>query len=200
MNWLMYNRIGILTLVFFIGACSDKDENSKQPSLPEGDIVPLATGNQWVFNTYNTQAYTFQGTITMDIEEQLSNNRYLYGWTVDLTNGNYTYNQGACQLKEDGYYEGSLTSLHLLYKYPAKKGDEFFYTAISKHIVSSVYEVITVPAGTFECIRYDTYWSDYEGKWTFDCYTWVSPGVGQIAESKELDGHYYRQLVTYKIL
>jgi hypothetical protein len=129
----------------------------------------------------------------MDIIDKLSDNRYQYGWTVEYINGDFRYSQGTCQLKEDGYYQASL-----LYKYPAKKGEEYS-NGLSNIKVSSLYEVITVPAGTFKCIRYETYWSDFEGGWKFDCYTWVSPGVGQIAESKEISGNYFRQLATYTI-
>lgn len=198
-NLLKLNRVGIISLFVLFSACSDENEEINSPSLPEGDIVPLSVGNQWVFDIYNSKTYELQGTITMDIEDQLSDNKYQFGWTVDYANGDYRYSQGACQLKVDGYYEGNFAEVNLLYKYPAKKGDEFYYSSLSKHIVSSSYEVITVPAGRFKCIRYETYWSDFEGGWKFDCYTWVSPGVGQIAQSKVLDGHYFRQLATYQI-
>lgn len=181
--------IGLLLVLF--GACSDKNEEESVPTLPAGDIVPLAVGNQWVFNSYNNDGI-IDATITMDIEDELSNNRFQYGWTVNYTNGNYRYSQGTSCLKYDGYYEGDFTYNLLLYKYPAKKGDEYYF-GVGKLIVSSLYEVITVPAGTFKCIRYEQYWTN------FDCYIWVSPGVGQIAESKTLNGPYYRRLKSYKI-
>jgi hypothetical protein len=190
---LELNRIGIISLLILFSACSDKNEEIIEPPLPEGDIVPLSVGNQWVFNSYNSETNVLDATITMDIIDKLSDNRYQYGWTVEYINGDFRYSQGTCQLKEDGYYQASL-----LYKYPAKKGEEYS-NGLSNIKVSSLYEVITVPAGTFKCIRYETYWSDFEGGWKFDCYTWVSPGVGQIAESKEISGNYFRQLATYTI-
>jgi hypothetical protein len=188
------NRIGMISLLILLGACSDKNEEITDPPLPEGDIVPLSVGNQWVFDSYNSKTHTLDATITMDIIDKLSDNEYQFGWTVDYINGDFMYHQGTCQLKEDGYYEPAL-----LYKYPAKKGEEYS-NGLSNIKVSSLYEVITVPAGTFKCIRYETYWSDFEGGWNFDCYTWVSPGVGQIAESKEIGGNYFRQLASYTIL
>jgi hypothetical protein len=181
----------VLSTVFIVGCGSSSSSNSKQiSSSKSGDIFPLKVGNSFISKKdyYDLSSGKFYSTRTDTLK--IVSERVLNKDTMFLTNNNNQYVIN----RPDGYWSENGKVLEA--KYPGNVGDTFpSYTKITNDKppdtvtgywkIVAVNEQVTVPAGTFNCIKYDSYHkSIINGKIHNRIITWWSPGFGLI--KKEL--------------
>jgi hypothetical protein len=179
--------------------CSKKSDDITGISSNE-KIIPLAVGNKWLYTTYNVSTGAEQATLTIEIFGKINDSTYWRRHTVDYFDKSYYYmTEGVVALEKDGYHEGNLAN-NLLFKYPTKKGDTYIYGTVFKIKVADLKASVTVPAGTFKCVRYDFYLFDAaNNSYRLDDCVWIAPNVGEIARAKTEDASFFRELQTYKL-
>ncbi|MFC1852413.1 hypothetical protein ACFL27_19620 [candidate division CSSED10-310 bacterium] len=171
----------ILCLVSGLGfmACSDDDDD--EASL----IQPLEEGNTWTYIDEDEQwTMTVNGTQDVDGTET---KRVDVNWldTETYYSDFWTY---FFKNHEDGmYYYGTeyqgdidTTSPRLWVKYPVSDGESFVDGWGNTYRVMSLSEQVTVPAGTFTCIKFECR-NDDGNLYTYEYW---APNVGYI---KSLD-------------
>lgn len=158
----------------------------------EGDILPLAIGNQWIYSTGITdggiQRYD---TVTVVKDTMINNEKWFY------------LKHSAQQIswillnKSDGLhiFDRDKGSSGLFLKYKSQKGDIFISLGDSVIVKDDKTEVKT-SAGTFTCFRYNGIRIEYTEKKT-DGGIYACPGVGVI-RFKNTDWFDY-QLVKYNL-
>lgn len=187
----------LLILLSILSIMSCSDDAVSTPSDPSVGIIPLKTGNSWTFLTtfYDTVGvvkFTNEVKETIYGDTSIAGTKWFYPSTThDIMVTNLT----------DGYHwreqfvGGSGAEEMLVWKYPAVKGDFFPYAGVSVFILSTS-EVVTVPAGTFDCYHY---WSTYRNA-AGDTVTghmdaWLSPNIGMVKVEgylKKTSGEEYR--------
>lgn len=182
----------LLLCYIFIAGCSSSfsSASSHSASSDSHSIVPLKEGNIFISKKdyYDLESAKFYST-RIDTLKILSK-RILNNDTMFLTNVNNQYVIN----RPDGYWSEGGEVLEA--KYPGNVGDTFpSYTKITNEKppdtvtgywkIVAINEPVTVPAGTFNCIKYDSYHkSIINGKIHNRIITWWSPGFGLI--KKEL--------------
>ena len=157
----------------FIGCSGDNPVESNN-SIPA--IIPLAIGNSWSFST---TMYDTLGSIQaqLEITQTVTGDTTLFGKRLFKYYSLWAANTDSGIISYSGYSISSFSptdtvaSYVLLYKYPARPGDNF-RTGMS---VVSIDTLITVPAGSFNCIKYQS--SIYS---PLDGYIYIAPGIGII--------------------
>ena len=150
-------KLYIIIIVILLGACDHTSETKKNASL-----IPLTVGTQWEFvgKTYHDAwGNPLQNIIDTTISK-IHQLREIDGIQYAVLN-NSLINFIAYQLTDSAlytinYFNNSATKDTLdIHKYPTKTGDQWTVTNTSRVItVVSTSESITVPAGTFQCIKY----------------------------------------------
>jgi len=139
----------------------------KEPS-PPSVIMPLQSGNQWI---YKTISYTIDSTDTVFGKDTLavSPDKFLNRNIWFKANEAVDYANEA-----SGLWEKIRGDEHLYLKYPAVKGDEYYIipAATTVRILSTDTE-ITVPAGKFKTYAYEFY-----SRYPYQNYLWATPDVG----------------------
>jgi hypothetical protein len=79
----------------------------------------------------------------------------------------------------------------LLYKYPCEKGQYYFVNLVGRMRVISTDYLVTVPAGTFHCIYYETVSNDFSDEKYF-----VSVDIGLV---KKINYSYIWELFDYTL-
>jgi hypothetical protein len=141
-------------------------------------ILPLSVGNSWTYKvtpydtggnplTYNlpdvgVQVY-YDTLVGSDRWYSLSQHRPAVGfdWRSNKSDGLW---------QQDAY-----SRTYLLYKYPAN-ANETYSSASAQVTVLAVDQMVTVPKGTYACIKYK--FVDLGARATF--YAYVSPNLGEI--------------------
>ncbi len=170
-----WNRISLTVFIFLsltLVACSD-DPLSPPGSVPitkETSIIPLALGNKWEFrDTHYDSDGTFLGIDSSSIFVDTMFNAD--GWTWHHTNPDGLL----MSIRSDGVWLRGiyLGSDILWHRYPARSGDTTILgvvypgnstRALHVKVVVAVDTMITVPAGTFKCIGYQSRYLDDQGK------------------------------------
>ena len=157
---------------FVITGCGDDDDNNDNNS-----IYPLAVGNTWVSRD---STYTFieglGGSFEIEIDTLIINSTGVFdgntyygdstdGWSRNTNDGVYNWND-------------SLGIEELIVLYPVSVGDKFYSSMINDTVeVLSTSFNVTVPAGSFECVRYQGM-NESLGNMVMDFY--LSAGVGMV--------------------
>ncbi len=153
----------LLTTVMGMMACADIPTG---PS-PENSVVPLQIGNAWSYSYSDTTGQVRQDIRVIDRVK----GRYTCQYIDYFRDGDLGWNAGGYYRawnESDGYHDDDA----LKFKYPVDAGETYKRQGDTV-TVKSVNDTVTVPAGTFRCIRYHTGNTIY----------WVAPGVGLIRQT-----------------
>lgn len=151
-------------------------------------LVPLKVGNYWEYSNSSGKDFSVNYEIILKFITENDDSIYgklAYGPLVEVGGYSLIYNS------DSGYYNGGevRTILHdtlltkiLLAKYPVNVGDEWETNTISsdsldKYKCISKSKFVVTPAGTFNCIvykKYNTEFDEYEYRYYY------TPGVGLI--------------------
>ncbi|MBX7154979.1 MAG: hypothetical protein U0Y96_06945 [Candidatus Kapaibacterium sp.] len=217
-------HVTILLLAALFVSCSDNSINNNTVVTPTKQIIPLRVGNNWKYisknstNGYDTVFISTTGKLQIGKDTYYS----ISGTTSNNTNGTYI---GFCFLGgadnnpkytyvanlEEGYFIGELKDLtkitsfvpRILWLYPAKLNDVYlakFDLGDDNATSVKVFETqisVTVPAGTFKCIKYGF---DLKGRSTgvYDFFIYFAPGIGPIRLEDET-GKNWGDLESYKV-
>ena len=172
------------TLLF--GGCAKS--NPVGANLSQPGIVPLSVGNRW---TYKDFSYDTTGVVT----DSSGETHGILADTVLFGKRMFSYNGMFCANADSGLVEyGGLSfisepppphdttvTFSLLYRYPVSAGDQYSTIGWQIH-VGTTDTSITVPAGTFHCIRYEFYQSSSTSK-SYEYYdNYLCPQVGEVLD------------------
>lgn len=167
-------------------------------------LIPIAKGNTWY---YSGISYDSLGNITGNFDEihDVRGDTILFGKKLTFYSGHFITYTDSGIIRYGGYSISSKTPkdtivhYELLFKYPASVGDSYGYG----RKIGAVDTTITVPAGTFKCVKYMSY---SNGNLYYDDY--ICYGVGLI-KSVNYYRDYYKnnpsqvssviELTTYKL-
>jgi hypothetical protein len=187
-DWCNNLIVIILFIMVTLSACEDERSISLQAQNDSGVIWPLATGNTWVYKhtLVDTSRNLFDSsTVSMVVLGKDSNQTFVGYHIRDFIF--WFVNPGVLLAanRTDGFY---LATWGLIVPrpapnvarglpYPTFPGDTLTYQGllITTQRTSTV---ITVPAGTFECVQFDIS-SNGESRGTI----WASPNVGIVKTS-----------------
>lgn len=165
-------HIRLVAIVFFLASIFNSCSESTSPSSPT-EIVPLKEGNRWIYSISDYDSvHALRWTIldTIEIGAPTIHDGKIWYPYISITNRLNTLNDTLFYRNEnDGLWGSFLVySPHHVYKYPAAIGDTFNIntsnfpdtsTLQRRFIqVGGLQDIITVPAGTFSCIRYDEHY------------------------------------------
>jgi len=169
MRWSIRTACLTVLLTSVVG-CSDKD-SVVDPGAPD-TLMPLAVHNTWTYQdvpspgppTAGGEVITILGTKTIDGE--------LYFTIAD---------NGVLRNRNNGlfvaqYFDVGGFSDDLLFRFPIGDGESYTYDYISGGSVEilATRTTVTVPAGTFDCIKYTLTSVSHES------YLCFAPGVGLV--------------------
>ena len=164
----------IILLFAFSFGC-EKSNPVSNDILTQG-IIPIAKGNSWY---YSGIWYDTLGSVRERyyVKTDVRRDTILFGRKLTFYSGRYVANSDSGLIAYTGYSimaeapTDTIVHYMLLYKFPAHVGDIFAYGVI----VGSVDTIVSVPAGTFHCVKYMSYQNGIL------CYSdYVSPGIGVI--------------------
>jgi len=170
---LSYKYLLVIISIFALN-CSEETSTIKQEAK---ELLPLKTGNKWNYatvsagNNVSSHYNEVRGDTVLAPIHAPNEKWFIFGYDTEINS--------YCINKSDGLWFLSESGIPILYyKYPAVNSDEYT-TADSTHIrVVSNNKKVTVKAGTFSCIHYDT----FNKYFAFDEY-WA-PGVGLVHLAK----------------
>ena len=170
----------VLTLLLFVLGCSKKSDNPVSTvDDTTNQILPLQVGNSWTYNvmTYDTAGTgTFYALINMVVvrDTTIGGER----WYIVSSSG--ASGVGILKVKSDGLWYHSAAGNFLGIKYPAADLSAFLMQSITVSVVSNSASV-TVPKGTFSCIKYGvTQGTSFFGPGPTDYYFSKGKGLVQI--------------------
>ena len=186
---------GQLVMVSELTEYTFKNDVLPKPADPDKSIIPLALGNTWTYQSEEIQADGTkklledgdpgEGIKAVFVNEQGAS-YYLSGeefglWSNSTPRGN---EDAIIEINEETLKLELIDKPTVYYQYPVKKGtkyDLFFGQkldeAFSTMTVAELDVKITVPAGTFSCIKYEMREKSTGMLETVD---YVSPGIGLI--------------------
>jgi hypothetical protein len=169
-------NILLVISVLFIFGCPSEDN----PSKPNGNnsindlILPLKTGNKWIYQRTVFYNDTLHKTDTNTIEVTGSRNFGSETWY--FTGESYKFINRKDGLWRDATSDGGDTIITpeaaLLFKYPVTQGESWLSYEGITYLANAVNVDIKVPAGTFNCIDYK--------KSKGNSSDYFSPGIGNI--------------------
>lgn len=179
------------------------------------DYFPLTPGSQWKYNTYRKdKKKSFIMAVRIDKPQKYKGKEYHILTQKDKRGIMRSF----LEVKEDGVFvkktgvrkafTPEASAIHEpsipLFLFTLKKGYTFHWEGIlkivwiKKNIILDGEilgeDTITVPAGTFTCIK--LHFRQKRGKKVTDEYAWYAPGVGQV---KYIGGTYIKELIEYNI-
>ena len=170
--------IALIMTGTLVSACDSGGSNSEEF---EADFIPVQEGAQW---TYEFSGFgEGGGTTTLSITEEgnsLLDTEYIYGTDapVEILIEQSSEGQGIIVGVSDGS-GGILAGESMLLKYPVEDGGSYQYTdrgGNNTFDITISREMVDVPAGTFDCLRYTI--SNVDAPTSAD--VWIKPGVGPI--------------------
>jgi len=176
----------IIFCAFYLSGC-EKDNNAL--TEPEGtiEILPLAVGNQWIFDfefyvndtlhqvltdsMIIDSTYEWQGNVWHVLKEQIG----IYS-SINF----YRNTEDGLWMMHPTYQD---TTAGLYFKYPAVPGDWWVNGRGDTMMVKSITDTINIPAGTFSGCYHYQFVGDNESEGM-----WLTPGVGWAFTRLEEDG------------
>ena len=175
--------------LFLVAAC---DSAGPDPDLADGPILPLATGNAWVYESAGDPPFRLEVGAPAEVDGEPYFRLVVSegGQVSDEDEYVRAVGEGAVPLGAELLYTAPLGGGELyreatVYRYPVAEGT---YEAGGRSY-TVVRERVTVPAGTFEVVTY----SGYDGDPTVSAS--FAPGVGIV---RFFDGQSARELVSYQ--
>ena len=174
----------------------------------DGEFIPLAIGNYWVYSIEmymgDTLAPTPPMTDTVEVKQKIDWGGHIwYSFSDPSEEGEIHYYRNA----EDGHYQLAISpefkegKTALKAKFPLQLNDTWFDESDSMKItVEAINETVTVPAGEFEgCYRLGMKMSEEAGHMM-----WVKPGVGEVkieikVKQGEMEMRSVRELIEYHL-
>lgn len=191
-------------IIFFLASTISSCSESTSPSTPM-EIVPLREGTRWIYSVSQyDSAQTLRWTLldTLQIGTPTIHNGKTWYPYVDISYRLSTLEDTLFYRNEnDGLWAIMYLRLlnskpYQLYKYPAIISDTFATYTNYSFDSSTVYrqyeqvgglqDIISVPAGTFSCIRYDTHLQSLDPtnmtvlQDNIFTQSYVAPGIGLI--------------------
>lgn len=198
---LRFHRVSLgisLLIILLAASCGDKSTNPKQV----GEIWPLKIGSQWSFQLteFDTNAVVISiDTLVLEVvKDTIIHNETFYLLTA---NGVRDPEVWPMTNRDDGlWYYRDPDTIVILIKYPVTVGESFFQLHDSL-VVVSIDTLVTLPGGSFHCVRYDDYLIT-TGRLLGQIY--AAPGVGLIKKedfSQTFGGRLYlsevMELISY---
>jgi hypothetical protein len=188
-------------LLLIIASIAIGCDSSSEPDTVSGQIFPLKIGNRFVYTNedynYDTSVLdsTTIDTITVTSSKPVSSETY-YAITFSklnrITDSLYTIN------RSDGFWVLDGTGFNHKAKYPANVGDSWGADSLmnggskawcyGKWVVEAKDESVSVPAGIFNCYKYQFDYVDTTNILYSRSIAWYSPNVGLIKEEKYYNG------------
>jgi len=188
--------ISLFILLSVFSGCSENDPNITNPKNDvDSSYFPLKSGNKWVY-----EGYLFPYVLPTDTLECVSNyNKDSY--TIFSFNSNFYFGYDDCFFNLRGNGEGLSLKGDSLFMFINKEGSLRKYLLIPPNTyvgrIDTIYlwgyegmvtletlstdEIITVPAGTFNCLRVVVHWGINE------LYSmWFARGVGVVRVENHL--------------
>jgi hypothetical protein len=162
--------------------------------------LPLQTGNTWSYVTYDTASlspnarHQNAGIRTMAVTGPAHEGDEV--WSVDNNGDTILYVEKSNGIFTVGDPSSPWSNLILVVPYPAEPGKSV--TTRGQTVTIEAQEDITVPAGTFRCVRVKYTLAEPQGlEWT----SWYGRGVGLVKyQGLSLDGMYHIfELRDYKL-
>ena len=174
----------LLSIAALLPACSNNNDNDVTQGEPAVKIMPLAISNEWDFNVVRVDSLG-------DTIQSLAQSMVIIGDTTVSGVTWYEYRMGFNQesgpfpmmaSKADGLWAKGPDSTdlpYLLAKYPASVGDTWKNAdETDTFYVEAVDLSVTVPAGSYDCIKYAIHRPDGDST-----HSYFSPGVGLVKQT-----------------
>ncbi len=164
----------IILLFAFSFGC-EKSNPVSNDILTQG-IIPIAKGNSWYYSGiwYDTLGSVIQRSYA---KTDVKGDTIIFGKKLAFYSGRRVANSDSGLIAYAGYSlfaeapTDTIVNYMLLYKYPARTGDIYDYGMR----IGTTDTIVSVPAGTFHCIKYMYYENGILGYSEY-----VSPGIGVI--------------------
>ncbi|MGB2868962.1 MAG: hypothetical protein WBD36_10955 [Bacteroidota bacterium] len=169
----------LTVLLLGLGCSKSSDNPVSTVDDTSNQILPLQVGNSWTYNvmTYDTAGIgTFYALINMVVvrDTTIGGER----WYIVSSSG--SSGVGIIKVKSDGLWYHSAAGNFLGVKYPAADLSAFLLQSITVSVASNSASV-TVPKGTFSCIKYGvTQGTSFFGPGPTDYYFSKGKGLVQI--------------------
>ncbi len=169
-------RLAILLVCAAFFCCGDDDD----PTGPNqgGEIYPMAIGNTWTYEVvdFDTSGIeesrdTIWTTVVRDTV--IEGETWYVTESLDDEDGIHL---SYCTSRSDGFW-ADWPEEQLYYKYPANVGDRYMVDEDTV-VVESLSESVTVPAGQFNCVRYNV----RDNMFPLSTNSWLSPEVGLVSD------------------
>jgi hypothetical protein len=200
-----------LFVILIISSCNNED-NIIVPTkkISNNKIVPLSIGNNWLY--LSNDNLTVKPTISYS-DERIAKDTIINNVKYFVLEKLFSSDKSFCYNDSLGYFQSS-KDYNVNIKYPVQVGEVFYMNPFSDTVkVVSINQKITVPAGTFECIHYqsfDTFSRTDDngvviGKYLAKVDFYYSVGVGMVLtnistltkDSTTL--HFKKELIEYTI-
>ncbi len=165
--FMLFLCLSAVILTSLISGCNNQQS--------EGDIWPLAVGNQWIYKTSEKiNEKTVFDTVTVTKDTLINGEKWFY------TNHSAHPISWILKNKSDGLHiiDREMSSPFIFLKYKAIQGDTYF-NMIDTILVKQVDKVIKTEAGTFTCYQYNALKADRDQFLTDDG-IYACPGVGVV--------------------
>jgi hypothetical protein len=150
------NLLSILILLLFsLISCDESAVNEPPKKSNNNEIVPLSIGNNWVYLNYD---YEIKPTPTIVYsDEKITKDTIINNVKYFVLEKLFSPGKSFCYSDSSGYFQSS-KDYNVKIKYPVQVGEVFYMSPYHDTVkVISVNQKITVPAGTFECIHYQSF-------------------------------------------
>jgi len=207
-----------ILFIGYLSLCISCKNSTVEPEIKDS-LIPLAAGNEWIFQETTTGIYLPYpdvDTVSFLISESkiISNQKWYRkkiidkGIPFDLDNiWSMEYQNASTGILSRVIYYDSASSVYLYHKYPTSINDKngiprstiyngkLIIDTFMVSITISVDTVITVPAGTYHCVHHQIVPST--GKITSKTDVYISPNYGWI---KEESVEYFNGYISKKII
>ena len=216
-NLVKKSLIGILLIIFLLSIicfeCAPPTKSSSGSSIDDdntdiiiGDdtsrILPLKIGNTWIY-THITSAGSFTETLNVTSVTNIGGVDVYRGDSTSGTSSTYEYHGN--HVGDGLYFYGDggigIISPCLFLQYPCSVGDSWIYDRWGgTYTVQSISTIVTVDAGSFECIVY--YYRRDTATGLTEHFEYWAPGIGMIKNNVYKDHDLIDSigLVSYSIL
>jgi len=170
----------LLTIPLLLAYACHKENDSSPIPL---EIFPLKIGYHWVFRTTLADSTKFNHVNDV-LKDTLINSEQWFILTYD------TVIRTICRNTSQGWwyiFNGKSLSIgkpDLYWKYPTHVNDQYLTADSSLVTVVSINEIVTVPAGSFQCYHYHM----IHYKESYECEEYLAPGFGLVKHTVYVPG------------